>query len=172
MNILEERDFINSNQTSYVLHEDIATFKLYNLEHKWVGFQQYNPNGNKKLRRDPRDGRYYTITSEFGVWGLESIYDFDDSNFIVVCEGVFKACRFHDHKIPAIATLCNNLPKWFSKQLIEKYNDKMVVPDCDNAGMKLIKHGHIYIIPSKHIDDMSREEFDDFVLDLRERMKV
>ena len=174
MNILTKRHFLNSNTTSYILTDQIATFKLFNLDKKYVGFQQYNPNGDKNLRRDPAKGRYYTITSEFGVWGLESIDDFDDQSIVVICEGVFKACRFHNHRIPTIATLCNNPPKKFTKELMLRYPDKIfvVVPDPDKAGMKLINHGHTYLTPRKPIDDMTKDEFDDFILDLRIRMNI
>lgn len=95
----------------YVSDEHV-TFTLWNLSGMMVGYQQYNPLANKEKRNHPREGRYFTYLSGdkknkmTGVWGLESLSYRDD--ILVICEGIFDACRFHNFNIPAVALLSSS----------------------------------------------------------------
>lgn len=140
---------------------DTATFPLFSFDHRMVGFQRYRPDGIKSLRRDPKQGRYYTICSEPAVWGLESLELFD-TDLVVVCESIFKACRFHNYGIPAIATLTNN-PKPLKQQILNLKPTVVAVPDPDEPGQELINYGTHFVAPDKPIDDMSAYEFDEFI---------
>lgn len=108
---LESRYFDLSRYNGvYISNDDyVITFSLWNLSGQMVGLQQYRPFADKIKKNHPREGRYYTSIhghsneKPLGVWGLESFnYRFD---MLVICEGVFDACRFHNHNIPAIAVL-------------------------------------------------------------------
>jgi hypothetical protein len=41
--------------------ERVATFLLWNLSGQCVGYQQYRPEGEKKPRNNPKQGKYYTF---------------------------------------------------------------------------------------------------------------
>jgi len=151
--------------TTLVTSATSATFYLTNLQGHLTGYQQYNPNGDKKERKNPVNGKYFTHTTkgEDAVWGLE--YQSDEST-LFVCEGIFKACKFHSLGYRAIATLGNN-PKHLSKLLQELQKDYTVVmvPDPDEAGLKYFpKYGDDYVITAKPVDDMSIEELEQYLL--------
>lgn len=135
------------------------TFPLYSFNHELVGFQQYRPKGDKTIRRDFRNGKYFTYVSpdKVAVWGLESLRF--RSDLLVICEGVFKACPFHKFNIPAIAVLGNN-PVHLTKQLqlLSLTRKLIVVPDPDKAGMRLTKYGDNYLVPPKPVDDITTAE--------------
>lgn len=50
--------------------ENVATFFLYNLSGKIIGYQRYRPDGLKKNINDPRISKYYTQLAKgaAGVW--------------------------------------------------------------------------------------------------------
>jgi hypothetical protein len=133
---------------------NVVTFPLYSLDRRWVGYQKYNPLGSKLVRKSEEVSRYYTYLSEFAVWGLE----YATADTLVVCEGVFKAARFVSAGVPAVATLCNDPPKAFMKQLREQYH-LVAVLDPDVAGNALKKHVHEYFVPDNPVDQLRDEEF-------------
>jgi len=139
------------------LSNDTITFPLFSFNHKLVGYQQYKPTGTKSFRKDPKKGRYFTIMKEPAVWGLE--YNNPNCNVTVVCEGIFKACRFHSYGINAIAVLSNN-PEHLKQQLylLSLSTVLVVVPDPDKPGMKLIKYGTYSIVPNKPVDELTETE--------------
>lgn len=151
---LLSRHFLNAD--SIPTTTETATFYLYNFNHELVGYQQYRPSGNKVIRKNPKLGRYFTYLTKPGVWGLDYV---PFSDYLVICEGVFKACRFHNYDIPAIATLSNN-PVHLEKQLalLSLTTKLIVIPDPDPAGMKLLKYGTHHIIPHKPVDQLTCEE--------------
>jgi hypothetical protein len=140
---------------------DQATFILTNFDEKMTGYQKYNPKGNKTLRKNQDEAKYFTHVSKgnIGAWGLE--YQSEEyPQILIIVEGVFKACRFHKHDIQAIATLTSN-PKFAKMQFVElrqKYLT-IVIPDPDMAGRKLIKYGKTYLEVDEPIDEMSDESF-------------
>ena len=120
--------------------KNIATFPLYNLSGQMVGYQQYNPNGDKKLHADPKRGKYFTYISKEGkkgklaVWGAEHIEQQNPNLYIT--EGIFDAIKLINAGLPSVATLSNhpkNLKPWF-----KSLNKKIIaITDADDAGRKL-----------------------------------
>jgi hypothetical protein len=140
----------------------IATFPIYSIDRRLVGYQQYNPLGIKSYRRDPKLGKYYTQLSEFSVWGLDfSLDKLKQTKTLVVCEGIFKACRFHNYGIPAVATLTNNPKplKPFIERCLSQGIEVIVAPDPDAAGNKLRKYGNSVLYSPVPVDEMSEPDF-------------
>jgi hypothetical protein len=140
----------------------IATFLLYNLSGQIVGYQQYNPNGNKNIFNNKLEGRYYTYrdknNSTVAVWGIESL-DFSN-NSIFLTEGVFDACRLTYVGCSAIATLCNSPPKDYGNWLQLLNRPIIAICDNDSAGLKLASFADYYeIVPTKDLGDST----DDYV---------
>lgn len=98
----------------------VVVFPLWNLSGKMVGYQQYRPFADKKKKNHPKEGRYYTYLSgdkrckEMGMWGLESL-DYNP-DVVVICEGIFDACRLHNAGIPCLALL-NSSYKYYKNFL-------------------------------------------------------
>lgn len=139
------------------LSDDTATFPLYTYDGRLVGYQQYRPSQDKTVRKDPRLSRYFTRMHEPAVWGLE--YWNDDCPYVVVCEGIFKACRFHSLGVNAIAVLTSNPVnlKQFM-YLLGLTKTLVVVPDPDDAGMKLLKYAKYSVVPDKPLDELTDTE--------------
>lgn len=132
------------------LELNIATFLFYNLSEQLVGYQQYNPNGDKKIFNSKLEGRYYTYRKQptISVWGLESYYISDGPIFVT--EGIFDAVRLTECNQTALA-VCSNKPtkdykNWF------RCLSRPVITICDNdaAGEELAQFGDYYeIVPDK-----------------------
>ena len=84
---------------------NMASFMLYSPAGEFVGYQTYNPLGDKKKRKSETCGKYFTKTTKgkLGLWGLEFVNS--PFNIMFITEGCFKACRFHLYGYMAIATL-------------------------------------------------------------------
>jgi hypothetical protein len=129
---------------------NIATFILYNLSGQLVGYQQYQPEGCKKVFNCPKKGKYYTYRNKnqptIAIWGLESYYVSDGPIFLT--EGIFDACRITELKQSAFATLANNPPKDYKNWLEMLNRPIIVVCDNDEAGRKLAKFGdYVEVVP-------------------------
>ena len=139
---------------------EVFTFYLYDFGGNLTGYQQYRPLGDKSYRRNPKEGKYFThITpGRVGVWGLQYHCP---SPIMVITEGVFKAVRFHNLGINAIAVLSND-PVHLKQQLylLSLTYDLVVVPDPDKAGSKLTKYGTRFIIPTKPVDELTNNEME------------
>lgn len=120
--------------------EGVATFPLYNLSNKMVGFQQYRPSADKRKANHPRDSRYFTYrkNSVVGVWGLES---WKLSNTLFITEGVFDAARLTYFGCSAIATLSNDVDDSLARWLWLVGKSRPVIAVCDNdaAGRRLAR---------------------------------
>lgn len=83
--------------------DEVFTFYIYDFGGSLTGYQQYRPLGNKAYQCNPKKGKYFAhiAPSRVGVWGLQYHYPSP-------VEGVFKAVRFHNLGINAIAVLSNN----------------------------------------------------------------
>lgn len=171
---------VDPSHTQVIIDKEnnIATFILYNLSGQLIGYQRYNPNGNKKLHGDTLAAKYFTWvtkespgTSKLAVWGVENI-DKNNPN-LFVAEGIFDAIKLKNAGHPAIAVLTNNpklLKSWFA--ILNK--NTISITDNDDAGKKL---GNItdetYSIPSnltnkngdsiKDLGDMSQEQVNNFL---------
>jgi DNA primase len=120
---------------------NIVTYLLYNLSGCIVGYQQYNPNGEKSVA-NKKHGKYYTYRKSptIAVWGLESLYQ--SQGPIYLTEGIYDAARMTERGQSAIAALCNNPPKEYRNWLMMLNRTIVVVCDNDAAGRKLAKCGH------------------------------
>jgi hypothetical protein len=119
----------------------VVSFYLYNLSGRLVGYQTYRPNVlDKKVKNDPKSGRYYTYLPKdgtLGVFGLETLNPNDDTIFVT--EGVFKAAVLHRLGFNAIATLTStpkHLKNWF--YVMKKRYNLIAIGDNDDAGKKLV----------------------------------
>jgi hypothetical protein len=135
-----------------VLDEElgIATFYCWNLSGQLVGYQQYNPRGDKKIFNSKLEGKYYTYRNKnqptVVVWGVESLYQ--SNGVVYLTEGIFDACRMTGLGYSAISTLCNNPPKDYKNWL--RMLNRPIVAVCDNdaAGRKLAKFGdYVEVVP-------------------------
>ena len=146
---LESR-FLNVELHRPLLDEEngVATFLLYNLSGQLVGYQQYNPTGDKKKFNSKLEGKYYTYRKlpTVSFFGVESL---KNSNGVVfLTEGVFDAARITYHGQSALASLSNNPPKDYYNFLSLLNRPVVVVCDNDEAGRKLAKFGHyVEVVP-------------------------
>ena len=159
---LKERK-VNLSLHRPILDEDknIATYLLYNLSGQIVGYQQYNPNGSKKINNKP-EGKYYTYIgnkSSVVLYGLESLSISD--GVIYVVEGIYDAMRMTYEGQSAIATLTNSPSKSVVNQLRLLNRPLVAVCDNDAAGRKLAKCGD-YVEVVQGARDLS-EASDDYV---------
>lgn len=143
---LRSRYFDTELHTAWIdENEGVATFPLWNLSGKLVGYQQYRPIGDKKRFNHPKEGRYFTFRKErvVGVWGLES---WNLSNTLFVTEGIFDACRLTRLGYSAVATLSNDVDDSLKRWLWTIRKSRPVVTVCDNdaAGRYLAKYGHLF----------------------------
>lgn len=135
--------------------ENVATFFLYNLSGKIVGYHQYRPLGEKIIFNHPKLGKYYTYRNRHqptvALFGMES-YDFT-SNILFIVEGVFDAARLTSRGISCVATCCNNPPKDYINFFSCLSRKTVVICDGDAAGRKLAKFGNDYeIVPEEYKD--------------------
>jgi hypothetical protein len=141
-----------------------ATFLLYNLSGQLVGYQQYNPLGDKKVFNSKLEGKYYTYRNKnfatVAVWGLESYYA-NRHGPVFLTEGVFDACRMTKVGQTAFATLANNPPKDYRNWLRMLNRPVVVVCDNDAAGRKLAKFGD-YVEVAPNGEDLGNAP-DDYV---------
>lgn len=127
---------------------NIATFFCWNLSGQLVGYQQYNPNGNKKIFNNKLEGKYYTYRKlpTVSVWGLESLHISSGPVFLI--EGIFDAARLTNLGYSALATMSNNPPKDYKNWLHLLRRPIVAVCDNDAAGRKLAKFGDfVEIVP-------------------------
>jgi DNA primase len=161
---LQERH-LNLELHRPILDEElnIATFLLYNPSGQIVGYQQYNPQGNKNIFNDKLSGKYYTYRNKnqptIAIWGLESYYN--SSGPIFLTEGIFDACRMTKVGQTALATLTCSPPKDYRNWLMMLNRPIVVVCDNDAAGRKLAKFGdYVEVVPE---DKDLGESSDDYV---------
>ena len=161
---LEDRHFNISLYHGLTITDETVTLPLWNLSGQMVGYQQYRPKGNKKEHRNPKNGKYYTWirkegkTSSLTAWGLDLL---DSRNRVIyLLEGVFKACRFHNYRLNALATISNN-PKHLKTWLNSLGYDVIPICDGDKAGAKLAKFGRRSLIlpDGVYVDEFSESEF-------------
>ena len=109
---LKSRHLQLERYSGIYVSEDVTCFTLWNLSGQMCGYQQYRPNAAKEKKNDPREGRYYTSIhgkkneKPLAVWGLETLDYRND--LLIVTEGIFDACRFHNYDIPAVALLSSS----------------------------------------------------------------
>ena len=143
--------------------------QLMHLSGQLVGYQQYNPRGDKKVFNNKLGGKYYTYRKQptVCVWGVESLYQSTGPVFLT--EGVFDACRMTERGVgqTAFATLANDPPRDYRNWLRSLHRSVVVVCDNDAAGRKLAKFGDfVEVVPEgKDLGEAS----DDYVRYLVEK---
>lgn len=140
--------------------ERLATFPLWDLNGRLVGYQRYRPDADKTRKNDPREGRYFTRRpkDKLAVWGLES---WVLSNTLFVTEGIFDACRLTKKGISAIACLTStpnsDVKNWFF--CIRQTRPVVAICDPGEAGMLLAKLGHVHhVMTETDLGDASEAE--------------
>lgn len=173
---LEDRG-IDFDKTRVIMDKKkgVATFLLYNLSGKLVGYQIYNPKGSKKvsggrhINKDLQKYYPYTTYGEIAVYGLDS-YD-KNHKYLFVVEGIFDAIKLHNQGLPAIAVLSNdpkNIKEWLGmlpQKIIVIYDN-----DSNKDSLKLKKYGDKSFTtpdPFKDLGDMSNMEVYDFIKSLK-----
>lgn len=142
--------------------EKVITFPLWNLFGQFVGYQQYRPGADKVRKNHPKLGRYFTYLPRNSntAWGLERLNTLDRRLFL--CEGIFKACRFHNYGLNALAVIGNNpkhLQEWIG--LLSCHYEITCVCDDDDAGNALAKYGSTSIKCT--VDKLTENEFKKFL---------
>lgn len=132
--------------------ERVATFPLYNLLGVMTGYQQYRPEGTKKINNNPKEGKYFTKSQQaFAMWGLES---WSFSNTLFVAEGLFDAAKLTYLGYSAVAVFCNNLSadslSWV--RFVQKIRPVVFVRDADVAGKWFSSYGTT--ICTEHYKDL------------------
>jgi hypothetical protein len=146
--------------------ERVATFFLWNLSGKLVGYQQYRPEGEKKPQNNPKQGKYFTYRKQptVAVWGVESLHL--TPHVVFVTEGIFDAARLTERGMSALAVLSNNTG-WDLRNWLGMLNRKVVaVCDGDAAGARLAKFGDVSLCL---LDGKDLGECSDGVVDMLER---
>jgi hypothetical protein len=129
---------------------NIVSFYCWNLSGQLVGYQQYNPLGNKKIFNSKLEGKYYTYRNKnqptVVVWGIESLYQSD--GVVYLTEGIFDAARMTNLGQSALASLANNPPKDYINFFLSLNRPIVAVCDNDVAGRKLAKFGdYVEVVP-------------------------
>ena len=173
MNVHEHLLDRHLDPSNYAVSYDseTASFLLFDLSGRVVGYQQYRPGAPKTMRNDPREGRYYTYFTgrkeekQFSVWGLET-WDYSP-HILFVTEGIFDAVRLHEFGYSAVAVLSND-PKFLRNWLflVRQQRKIVVVCDDDEAGRKLAKFGDMSLCAtgSKDLGDMTDTEVAELIL--------
>lgn len=154
-----------------------ATFFLYNLSGQLIGYQFYNPRGDKKIRQNTLDKsllKYYTYVSGHGsskeknlaVFGLDT-YDMN-SPVLFVTEGLFDAIKVQNAGYPAIAVLSNDPRGDMKSWLMSLPHVIVAILDNDQnmSGNKLSKFAHYTFKtpdPYKDLGDMEQKTATDFI---------
>lgn len=168
---LKERG-LDPAKTQVILDKEnnMATFLLYNLSGQIVGYQRYNPMGDKKDHTNSLAAKYFTWvtkedekTAKLAVWGTENI-DKNDPNLFIT-EGIFDAIKLKNAGHPVIAVLGNN-PKVLKSWLPLLNKRTIAVVDNDAAGKSLANLADEHLTtpaPFKDLGEMSQEQVNKFL---------
>lgn len=159
---------VDFTRTKVWVDEDmgVATFPMYNLSGKLVGYQKVNPNGLKKKFNDPVLSKYYSWRNkdEIAIVGMES---WNYSPVLFVVEGVFDMARLHKAGCAALSLVSNDPSQTLKNWLwtVHKMRPVVAVCDGDKAGLKLAKAGSYseQCPPGQDLSDVSEEWFEDFL---------
>jgi len=134
--LFAERYCEHFSYSSVVVSEEekVATFLLYGMTGKLVGYQRYNPYGEKDKCNDGK-GKYYTYTTEYAPWGVETL---QTGRPLALVEGVFDACIFHKLGFSSLAMFSHSPAKWYAeyinKVLRYRHPYTLHVKDGDGLG--------------------------------------
>lgn len=173
---------VDPSRTFVIVDEDagLATFLLYNLSGQLVGFQQYNPagekaNGKSLVNKAKELGvrpselmRYFTRvadergTKKVAVWGTETL---DERPYVFITEGIFDAVKVHNAGHPCIAVLANRpmqLRPWL--HALGKRIIAIIDSDAAGRGLKSIADEDISVPEGyKDLGDMPQQDVDELI---------
>lgn len=162
--------FLDINIHKPLLDKDlnIATFYCWNLSGELLGYQQYNPNGDRKIFNSKEGGRYYTYRNKHYptviFWGVESLSL--NTGPIFLTEGIFDAARMTNRGQSALAAMTNNPPKDYKNWLLCLNRPIVAICDNDTAGKRLAKFGHFSeTVPDGKDLGESSEDYVSFLID-------
>ncbi len=181
---LKDRGIDLKDQLKYPVYvdreKDVAYFPLFNLSGKFVGYQRYNPKGQKgknSFKLNNKDKKYYTYAtkenpekkvSSISVYGLHTL---DKRPYVFVVEGIFDAVKLIKLNEPVIAVLSNDPKKLKNFFFILQ---KKVIAICDRdenkAGNKLKRIANkCYFTPEPYNDlgDMDIKEVKKFIRNIK-----
>lgn len=144
--------YIDTRLHTVYFSEEAATFPLWDLTGRFLGYQKYNPNASKD-KRNTETGRYHliTTTNTNAVWGSESWYL---SNTLFVTEGIFDAARLTFKGYSAIAVFSCGLPdntvNWLRN--LSRIRPVVMVADNDKPGIAFTTYGLPYHIVQEYKD--------------------
>ena len=148
-----------------------ATFYLWNASGQLVGYQKYNPGGDKNCRNDPVSSKYYNRLSHqedavaVGVWGLQ-YFDLLEWDFLFLTEGLFDAAKVLNAGWPCVALLGATVSVSTSGWLSTLPHKKIALLDGDAAGGDMKDVATVYHRtpdPFKDLGDMPQEDADAFL---------
>ena len=119
--------------------EYIATFLLYDITGKIVGYQRYNPRSTDKKTNDPKLGRYYTYTPR----GVDAILGWETDTGtgpLFFVEGVFKQAAVLGAGFNCVSPLGND-PKRLRPlfRILRQKRPLFAIGDGDLGGSNLPK---------------------------------
>ena len=158
--------------------ENVASFPLYNLTGKLVGFHYYNPIGYKGTGSYKATIRKYEtkVTREndnpkvpqLAVYGLHTLSD--DKPYVFVVEGVFDAVKLMRLGYPVIAVLSND-PKPLKNFFFLLQKKIIVIADSNLRGRELTDmrsmSDFLYHVSEKYGDlgNMTLEQVEKFIIE-------
>jgi len=164
---LKERH-VDLRRTRVLIAENQAYFLCFNLLGQLIGYQKYNPLGEKAHHNIPKLSKYFTCISEdhryAQAWGLETLSYRDDLLFIT--EGVFDAVRLHNLDLPAVAAFTSTPPDSLRHYLSMLGRRLIGILDADEAGTRMASFcDDHYVVPAPHKDlgDMPEKAVKEFI---------
>ncbi len=117
-----------------IIGDGRAHFLLYSLSGKLVGYQRYNPIGDKKSHSNKigEAAKYYTYMAkgENSYWGAHSFNL--NLPYIFIAEGIFNAVKAQNAGHPCFAML-SSCPSKSSVGFLNTLPQKKIII-CDNDG--------------------------------------
>lgn len=134
--------------------DEVASIPLRDFSGKWVGYQNYRPNG-PRITKNVKEAKYFTYLPKKtnGYFGLETL---TWPGTLYVVEGVFKAAKLHLLGYPAIALMGSEVARHKS-QLMLLRRPFVGIGDNDDAGRKFARQLGGFTSP-RDLDEMSDDE--------------
>ena len=156
---LESRRCDTSLYSGLAVTEETATFPLWDLSGRMVGFQQYRPNAPKQSKI-PSEAKYWTIFNQKNcqtAFGVDLLHSKATPLYLV--EGIFDACPLHTLGENCLALLANN-PKHLKSWLSSLGYYTIALCDGDVAGRKLasVANEAIFLPEGRDVGDLTYKE--------------
>lgn len=146
------------------LSDDSATFALFDVTGKMVGYQTYCPFVEKTRGNEEHHGKYYTYSPEFAVWGAQTL---ETGAPLGITEGIFDAAPLNLLGFSTLAILSHTPPKWFRRYLHvlkQRHPFLLQVKDGDDSAKTLTAADYVVTMPEgKDMGDMGCEGGGDYL---------